>query len=186
MFSYGPRHMAEQKQGSQLEPTCSSSVRIRDVALRTSQKQWMIGGVARKGQGYPCWWCDMMMMMMTFVGFLLVSCFHYHLFHYKFIAVLLIAVVVIPTEVIIVVTGFVVVVFTFIRSRSRKFSRDDSTSFCCLNPNGTCSIGTGNAFLWPCHWFFFFLFFLNSAYHFTECGGRRPAGWSFVITWQFR
>ena len=32
MFSNGPPHMAEQKQGDQLEPTYSSSVRIRDVA----------------------------------------------------------------------------------------------------------------------------------------------------------
>ena len=35
--------MAEQKQGDQLEPTCSTSVRIRDVALRTNQKWWTIG-----------------------------------------------------------------------------------------------------------------------------------------------
>ena len=35
MFSYSPPHMAEQKQGDQLEPTFSTSVRIRDVALRT-------------------------------------------------------------------------------------------------------------------------------------------------------
>ena len=35
MFSYGPPHMAEQKQGDQLKPTYSSSVRIQDVALRT-------------------------------------------------------------------------------------------------------------------------------------------------------
>ena len=39
MFSYGPPHMAEQKQEDQLEPTYSSSVRIRDVALRTYQKR---------------------------------------------------------------------------------------------------------------------------------------------------
>ena len=36
-------HMAEQKHGDQLEPTCSSSVRIWDVALRTCQKRWKIG-----------------------------------------------------------------------------------------------------------------------------------------------
>ena len=39
MFSYGPLHMAEQKQGDQLEPTYNSSVKIRDVALKTSQKR---------------------------------------------------------------------------------------------------------------------------------------------------
>ena len=31
IFSYGPPHMAEQKQDDQLEPTHSISVRIRDV-----------------------------------------------------------------------------------------------------------------------------------------------------------
>ena len=34
--------MDEQRQDDQLEPTCSSSVPIRDVALRTCQKQWTI------------------------------------------------------------------------------------------------------------------------------------------------
>ena len=35
MYSYGPPHMAKQKQDDQLEPTYSSYVRIRDVALKT-------------------------------------------------------------------------------------------------------------------------------------------------------
>ena len=39
----GPLHMAEQKQGEQLEPTYSSSVRIRGVALRTCRTRWTIG-----------------------------------------------------------------------------------------------------------------------------------------------
>ena len=39
MYSYGPLHMAEQKQDDQLEPTNSRSVRIRSVTLRTSQKR---------------------------------------------------------------------------------------------------------------------------------------------------
>ena len=39
MFSYGPPHMTEQKQGDKLETTYSSSVRIQDVALRTCQKR---------------------------------------------------------------------------------------------------------------------------------------------------
>ena len=43
MYSYGPLHMAKQKQGNQLKPIYSSSVRIQGVALRTCQKQWMIG-----------------------------------------------------------------------------------------------------------------------------------------------
>ena len=50
MYSYGPPHMAEQKQDDQLEHTYSSYVRIRDVALETSQ----VGEVVREGQRYPC------------------------------------------------------------------------------------------------------------------------------------
>ena len=40
MYPYGPLHIAVQKQGGQLEPTYSSSVRIRDVALGTYRKRW--------------------------------------------------------------------------------------------------------------------------------------------------
>ena len=36
-------HMAKQKQDDQLEHTFSSYARIRDVALKTWQKRWMIG-----------------------------------------------------------------------------------------------------------------------------------------------
>ena len=43
--------MAEQKQGDQLEPTYSSSVRIRDVVLRTCQKRRMIGMSGERGSG---------------------------------------------------------------------------------------------------------------------------------------
>ena len=39
MYSYGPPHMAKQKQDDQLEHTYSSYVRIRDVALETCQKR---------------------------------------------------------------------------------------------------------------------------------------------------
>ena len=39
MYSYGPPHMAKQKQNDQLEHTYSSYVRIRDVALKTCQKR---------------------------------------------------------------------------------------------------------------------------------------------------
>ena len=35
MYSYGPPHLAKQKQDDQLEHTYSSYVRIRDVALKT-------------------------------------------------------------------------------------------------------------------------------------------------------
>ncbi len=39
MYSYGPPHMAKQKQDDQLEHTSSSYVRIRDVALKTNAPQ---------------------------------------------------------------------------------------------------------------------------------------------------
>ena len=39
MYSYGPPHMAEQKQDDQLEHRFGSYVRIQDAALRTCQKQ---------------------------------------------------------------------------------------------------------------------------------------------------
>ena len=51
MYSYGPLHMAKQKQDDQLEHTYSSYVRIWDVALKTCQKQWMIGKSGEKGSG---------------------------------------------------------------------------------------------------------------------------------------
>ena len=43
--------MAEQKQDNQLKPTYSNYVRIRDVALRTCQKQWMIGRSGERRSG---------------------------------------------------------------------------------------------------------------------------------------
>ena len=39
MYSYGPPHMAKQKQDDQLKHTYSSYVRIRDVALKTCLKR---------------------------------------------------------------------------------------------------------------------------------------------------
>ena len=42
MYSYGPPHMAGQKQDDQLEHTFSSYMRIRDVALKTCQRRWTI------------------------------------------------------------------------------------------------------------------------------------------------
>ena len=59
MFSYGSPHMAELKQGDQLEPTYSSSVRIRDIALKTCQKRWTIGRSGERGLGISvlvAWW----------------------------------------------------------------------------------------------------------------------------------
>ena len=49
MYSYEPPHMAKQKQDDQLEHTYSSYVIIRDVALKTSQRRWMIGRSGEEG-----------------------------------------------------------------------------------------------------------------------------------------
>ena len=43
--------LAEQKQDGQLKHTYSSSVRIWDVALKTCQRQWMIGRSGERGSG---------------------------------------------------------------------------------------------------------------------------------------
>ena len=43
--------MDEQRQDDQLEPTYSSSVPIRDVALKTNRKQWTIEKGSEKGSG---------------------------------------------------------------------------------------------------------------------------------------
>ena len=51
MYSYGPPHMAKQKQDDQLGHTYSSYVRIRDVTLKTCQKRWMIGRSGERGPG---------------------------------------------------------------------------------------------------------------------------------------
>ena len=51
MYSYGPPHMARQKQDDQLEYTFSSYVRIWDVALKTCQRQWTIGKSGERGSG---------------------------------------------------------------------------------------------------------------------------------------
>ena len=49
MYSYGPPHMAKQKQDDQLEDTYSSYVRIRDVALKTCQRRWIMGRSGERG-----------------------------------------------------------------------------------------------------------------------------------------
>ena len=51
MYSYGPPHMADQKQDDQFEHTYSSCVRIRDVALKTCQSRWTIGRRGERGSG---------------------------------------------------------------------------------------------------------------------------------------
>ena len=51
MYSYGPPHMAGQKQDDQFEHTFSSYVRIRDVDLKTCQRRWTIGKSGERGAG---------------------------------------------------------------------------------------------------------------------------------------
>ena len=51
MYSYGPPHMAWQKQDDQLEHTYSSYVRIQDVTLKTCQRRWTIGRSGERGSG---------------------------------------------------------------------------------------------------------------------------------------
>ena len=51
MYSYGPPHMAEQKQDDQHDHTFSNYVRIRDVAQKTCQRRWTIGKSGERGWG---------------------------------------------------------------------------------------------------------------------------------------
>ena len=51
MYSYGPPQMAGKKQDDQHEHTFSSYVRIRDVALKTCQRRWIIGRSGERGSG---------------------------------------------------------------------------------------------------------------------------------------
>ena len=51
MYSYGPPHLAKQKQDDQLEHTFSSYLGIRDVTQKTCQKRWMIGRSGERGSG---------------------------------------------------------------------------------------------------------------------------------------
>ena len=51
MYSYGPPHMAVQKQDDQQEHTFSSYVRIRDVVLKTYLGRWTIGRSGERGSG---------------------------------------------------------------------------------------------------------------------------------------
>ena len=44
-------HMVKQKQNNQLEHTYSCYVRIRNIALKTCQRRWMIGRSGERGSG---------------------------------------------------------------------------------------------------------------------------------------
>ena len=51
MYSYRPPHIAEKKQDGLLQHRYSSSVRIRDVTLKTCQKRWTIGRCGERESG---------------------------------------------------------------------------------------------------------------------------------------
>ena len=51
MYSYGPPHMAKQKQDDHLEHSYSSYVMIRDVSLKICQRKWMMGRSSERGLG---------------------------------------------------------------------------------------------------------------------------------------
>ena len=51
MYSNGPLHVAEQKQGDKLEHTYSNSLSLLGVALRTCRKRWKIGRGGARGSG---------------------------------------------------------------------------------------------------------------------------------------
>ena len=51
VLRWTPEYMAKQKQDDKLEYTYSSYVRIRDVTLKTCQKQWIIGRRGERGSG---------------------------------------------------------------------------------------------------------------------------------------
>ena len=51
MYSYGPPHIAEQKQDDQHEHTFSNYVRIQDVVKKTCLGRWMIGKSGERGSG---------------------------------------------------------------------------------------------------------------------------------------
>ena len=51
MYSYGPPHMAVQKQDDQHEHTFSNYVMIRDVVQKTCQRRWTIGKSGERGPG---------------------------------------------------------------------------------------------------------------------------------------
>ena len=51
MYSYGPPHIAVQKQDDQHEHTFSNYVRIQDVVQKTCLRRWTIGKSGERGSG---------------------------------------------------------------------------------------------------------------------------------------
>ena len=59
MYSFGPPHMAVQKQDYHHEHTFCNYVRIQDVVLKTYLGRWTIGRSGETGSGIsmlPAWW----------------------------------------------------------------------------------------------------------------------------------
>ena len=51
MYSYGPPHMAKQKQDDRPERTYSSYVRAQDATQKTCQRRWIIGRSGERWSG---------------------------------------------------------------------------------------------------------------------------------------
>ena len=88
MYSYGPPHMAVQKQDDQHEHTFSNYVRIQDVVLKTYLGRWTIGRSGERGSGIsvlPARHDDddddiyIFICFLTDTIFVLCQCFKYHL-----------------------------------------------------------------------------------------------------------
>ena len=56
MYSYGPLHMAKQKQDDQLEPTYSCSVWIQGIALMSDREGWRERVRDIRADGMIRWW----------------------------------------------------------------------------------------------------------------------------------
>ena len=72
---YGPLHMAEQRQGDQLAPTYSSSMRIRGVALRTCRKRWTIGRGGERESGISVLMALLLLLLLLLLLFLFLQLF---------------------------------------------------------------------------------------------------------------
>ena len=88
MNSYGPPHMAKQKQDDQLELTYSSYVKTQDVTLKTCRRRWMIGRSGERWSGISVWRHDMMMIMTVKHFILAISVFQELLYLIMFTIIL--------------------------------------------------------------------------------------------------
>ena len=93
MYSYRPPHLAEQKPEDQLEHTYSSSVRIRDGALKTCQRRWTIGKSDERGSGISvlaAWHDDMMVIYIyiyIYIRICVCLCIYIHIYLYIYVSI---------------------------------------------------------------------------------------------------